>query len=251
MDRADHRSLVHYGHRTLEPCVGLPQGRVVGIAEMPVPCEHPLQRGCADPGFERQDTGRRRGRGQPDHRAVFRKPDHLLQHPGLARAREPLNPDGPVFGERDRSNRVPLPLRQRRGVKLAGAFFLLYPDGYRYTPGDYIWGGNENGDGDDGDDTIEGGKGNDWLSGGNNYGVGTDGSDRFVFGSGDGTDTILDFEEGKDILVIKGGLKFSDLAITNNAKGHAVITGYGENDSITLKGVSASILTDSDFDFIA
>ena len=86
-----------------------------------------------------------------------------------------------------------------------------------------------------------------WLSGGNNYGVGTDGSDRFVFGGGDGTDTILDFEDGKDILVIKGGLKFSDLAITNNAKGHAVITGYGENDSITLKGVSASILTDSDF----
>ncbi|WP_136661739.1 hypothetical protein [Nitratireductor sp. XY-223] len=94
-----------------------------------------------------------------------------------------------------------------------------------------------------GADTLEGGKGNDELWGGG-------GADYFNFGSGDGTDTIKDFEDGKDTLVIKGGLQFSDLDIKQS--GHdTVITGYGENDSITLEGVSASTLTDSDFDFIA
>ncbi|WP_136661282.1 calcium-binding protein, partial [Nitratireductor sp. XY-223] len=71
-----------------------------------------------------------------------------------------------------------------------------------------------------------------------------------MFGSGDGTDTIHDFEDGTDILVIKGGLNFSGLTITNNADGDAVITGYGNNASITLEGVSASILTNADFDFL-
>ncbi|WP_246660647.1 hypothetical protein [Nitratireductor sp. XY-223] len=46
-------------------------------------------------------------------------------------------------------------------------------------------------------------------------------------------------------------MKFSDLTIADKAKGHAVITGYGDNAGITLEGVSASILTNADFDFIA
>ncbi|WP_419908397.1 transposase domain-containing protein [Hoeflea sp.] len=43
-----------------------------------------------------------------------------------------------------------------------------------------------------------------------------------------------DFEDGTDTITIKGGLKFSDLTITNNAQGHAAITGY--NASIRVDG---------------
>ncbi len=53
-----------------------------------------------------------------------------------------------------------------------------------------------------------------------------------------------------DLIVIKGGKTFDDLTITDNADGNAVVTGYGEDASVTLEGVSASELTESDFDFL-
>ncbi|WP_419906592.1 hypothetical protein [Hoeflea sp.] len=46
------------------------------------------------------------------------------------------------------------------------------------------------------------------------------------------------------------GAALTDLTITNNAEGHAVVTGYGDDASITLEGVDASALTDADFDFL-
>ncbi len=116
--------------------------------------------------------------------------------------------------------------------------------------------GDDTLDGNWGDDTLTGGKGNDTLTG-------SWGADRFVFRDGDGHDTITDFwptkvkdHSGKFVgwdhnkIVIKGGKAFSDLTIIENADGDAVITGYGTDSSITLEGVAASDVTESDFDFL-
>ncbi len=56
---------------------------------------------------------------------------------------------------------------------------------------DYLYGGA-------GNDTLQGGKGKDDLWGGG-------GADRFVFDNESETDYIRDFEDGQDIIVIKGG----------------------------------------------
>ncbi len=76
LDRTDHGRFVHHDHGTPEPPTDLLKIRA--ITKMPIPCEHPLQRGCANPGFKRKDTCGCRGRGQPDHRTVPCKPDDLL-----------------------------------------------------------------------------------------------------------------------------------------------------------------------------
>ena len=96
---------------------------------------------------------------------------------------------------------------------------------------DLIWG-------DDGDDIIMGGVGNDILVG-DNFSGGS-GSDLFVFGNGDGTDTILDFEVGIDrIGLVEGELTFADLTITQNGNDALLgITSSGETLAI-LKGVSS------------
>ena len=99
------------------------------------------------------------------------------------------------------------------------------------------------GDVGDGNDTLEGGKGNDDLWGGG-------GADRFVFDRESDTDTIHDFEDGKDTLVIKGGLKFADLDIKQSGD-DTVINGPSDAFSIVLEGIQASLLTADDFNFIA
>ncbi len=134
--------------------------------------------------------------------------------------------------------------------------------GTRFDPGYEAYGG----DGDDmlhgglfddkGDDTLKGSYGEDKLYGGEgNDTLEGSGSDDRLFG-GDGDDT-LDGGDGDDTLkgsygddTLYGGRTFDDLTITDNAKGHAVITGYGADASVTLKGVTASELTESDFEFL-
>ena len=114
---------------------------------------------------------------------------------------------------------------------------------------DELYGGRD-------DDTLIGGRGDDTLSG-------SWGADRFVFDRNDGHDTITDFGSRKildpsgnvigmahDVIVIKGGKVFEDLTIKENANGDAVVTGYGEDVSITLEDVAASELTESDFEFL-
>ncbi|MEL7039548.1 MAG: hypothetical protein AAFO04_28645, partial [Cyanobacteria bacterium J06592_8] len=66
--------------------------------------------------------------------------------------------------------------------------------------------------GDDGNDTLMGGTGNDTLTG--DDGSGGQGSDLFVFGNGDGTDLITDFEVGTDFIgLVEGELSFEELEI--------------------------------------
>lgn len=63
-------------------------------------------------------------------------------------------------------------------------------------------------DGSNGSDTLIGGKGNDVLTGGG-------GLDTFQFTSGDGRDTITDFDQFRDLIeIIDGAESFDDLMIT-------------------------------------
>jgi Ca2+-binding RTX toxin-like protein len=107
---------------------------------------------------------------------------------------------------------------------------------------DFIWG-------DDGDDIIMGVTGNDTLVGDNMSGG--SGSDLFVFGNGDGTDTVLDFEVGTDrIGLVEGELTFADLTITQSGNNTSLgVTSTGETLAI-LSGIQASSLSESSFEVV-
>ncbi|MFP4297088.1 MAG: lamin tail domain-containing protein [Spirulinaceae cyanobacterium] len=77
---------------------------------------------------------------------------------------------------------------------------ILYGD----AGDDRIWG-------DDGDDILRGGLGNDILTGDDFSGG--QGRDTFVLASGEGTDTIVDFELGIDFIGLAENLSFGQLTI--------------------------------------
>ena len=118
----------------------------------------------------------------------------------------------------------------------------------------------DGGDGDDaltgnaGDDVMIGGAGRDVLLAGGGNDVMTGGTERdvFVFQNERGEDVITDFEVGLDKISFRDRtfgdreVEFGDLEITQNGD-DAVITERGL--SITLNGVDASTLTESDFIF--
>ncbi|MEM8613352.1 MAG: glycerophosphodiester phosphodiesterase family protein [Cyanobacteria bacterium P01_H01_bin.105] len=101
---------------------------------------------------------------------------------------------------------------------------------------DYIWG-------DAGDDLLRGGLGHDTLVG-DNAGRGR-GADTFVLAAGEGTDTILDFEVGTDLIGLADGLNFSELSI-GQRNGTAVIS-FGTEDLALLSSVTASALIETAF----
>lgn len=118
-----------------------------------------------------------------------------------------------------------------------------------------IWvtafGGNDTIIGTSWSDFINGGSGDDLLSGstGETY-VDEDSSvgDQFIFNEDDGDDIITDFELGYDRIVFDiEGMLFSDVAISDSANG--ALIEYDTDDSITLNGVLAADLTDSEFIF--
>ena len=93
-----------------------------------------------------------------------------------------------------------------------------------------------------GDDTLYGGRGNNYFDGG-------DGADRLVLAR-KSTNQIDGFEDGTDILVITGGLEFSDLEVTQDGR-NAVVRDSSGKLEIELRDFDASLLTLDDFDFIA
>ncbi|MEL6139086.1 MAG: hypothetical protein AAFR42_16980, partial [Cyanobacteria bacterium J06628_6] len=102
--------------------------------------------------------------------------------------------------------------------------------------------------GDAGDDILMGVTGKDILVG-DNFSGGT-GSDLFVFGNGDGTDTVLDFQVGTDrIGLVEGELTFTDLTLTQD--GANTLLGVGSETLAVLNNVMASALSESDFASVA
>ncbi len=85
--------------------------------------------------------------------------------------------------------------------------------------------GNDELKGGDGNDELDGGKGDDILDGGSGLNTlkGGKGHDLFIltdFGGGiipNDVNTILDFEVGKDLFGLKGGLSFGQLGISQQA----------------------------------
>ncbi|MBE9063540.1 S-layer family protein [cf. Phormidesmis sp. LEGE 11477] len=97
---------------------------------------------------------------------------------------------------------------------------------------DAIWG-------DDGDDFLRGGLGNDRLVG-DDFSGGS-GSDTFVLAAGEGTDTIVDFEIGIDLIGLADGLSLGALTF----EGNSIL--FEDETLAILQGVDATSLDGSSF----
>ncbi|MEQ8466042.1 hypothetical protein [Coleofasciculus sp. E1-EBD-02] len=104
---------------------------------------------------------------------------------------------------------------------------------------DQIWG-------DDGDDILRGGLGNDTLTG-DDFSGGS-GSDTFILAMNEGTDTIVDFQDGADLIGLANGLTFGQLSIIQDGKN--TLIGFEDETLAILKGVNANLLTEADFTII-
>lgn len=99
-----------------------------------------------------------------------------------------------------------------------------------------------------GDDTLVGGQGNDFLRGGFGADVlrgddsfGPLGHDTFVLAAGEGSDIILDFQQGTDLIGLAGGLGFNSLSFEGNA------IRFGDELLATLVGVNTTTLVAGNF----
>ena len=102
--------------------------------------------------------------------------------------------------------------------------------------------GNDAISGDGGEDNLIGGLGDDILTGGA-------GADRFRYDAANwGDDTITDFQDGVDIIDLRGSgaTEFADLTVTQD--GADTLIEFGSS-SITLENVLVSVIDASDFVF--
>ena len=87
------------------------------------------------------------------------------------------------------------------------------------------------------------------TGGGNDVVSGLGGSDVFAFRSGDGHDTIADFEYGTDFIRFSGGpVGMSDLSLVQ--AGNDAIISYSDQDAILIFNLSVAHLTQEDFQFV-
>ncbi len=99
-----------------------------------------------------------------------------------------------------------------------------------------------------GDDVLDGRGGNDRLAGGTGDDslTGGTGNDVFVFASGDGRDTITDFDlSGDDLMEISGYLDYQEL---RQIDGDTLVV-LSDSDTLLLKGTLVASLSTSDFFF--
>ncbi len=72
---------------------------------------------------------------------------------------------------------------------------------------------------------------------------GCSGADTFVLEAGDGTDTIVDFEIGVDIIQLTNNLTFEDLTLTSSGSSVEII--FGDETLAVVQGVTT--LSAADF----
>ncbi|MGB7891737.1 MAG: Calx-beta domain-containing protein, partial [Microcoleus sp.] len=123
------------------------------------------------------------------------------------------------------------------------------------SSGDDVLFGNRGADilnGDDGNDILYGGKGDDLLTGGLGIDslIGGMGVDKFLLSTNSGTDTITDFEVGKDLLVLGSGLSFSQLTIAQDSGATLIRLAQTGEILASLSGVSASSISAANFGLI-
>ncbi|CAO3356404.1 calcium-binding protein [Azospirillum melinis] len=97
-----------------------------------------------------------------------------------------------------------------------------------------------------GNDTLDGAAGNDTLLGslGDDVLTSNSGADLFAFASGDGQDTITDFDAAQgDRIGLAAGQSYS---VDTNANGDAVIV-YGTSDLVTLVGIQPAAVSSTWF----
>lgn len=106
--------------------------------------------------------------------------------------------------------------------------------------GDIVLGNNGNNQlvGGSSDDILDGGAGNDQY-------IGNAGQDTFVVSVDQGTDTIVNYERGVDVMGLANGLTFSDLSIVQQGS-DSLIRANGETSTV-VQGVHASQLGEDDF----
>lgn len=103
--------------------------------------------------------------------------------------------------------------------------------------------------GNAGSDTLEGGAGNDTLSGGI-------GADTFVFGTGDGRDTLLDFQPGLDRVALDAGLftvanpQPADLAAHLGTDAGGFVTLAFGAERLTFAGLTDPALVSASIDIV-
>ncbi|QCD51753.1 calcium-binding protein [Campylobacter sp. RM16192] len=93
--------------------------------------------------------------------------------------------------------------------------------------------GNDSLQGDKGNDILEGGAGNDNLDGGA-------GNDIYLFGRGDGQDTIYNNDNSKDrmdVIRFKEGVSKNDLTITRDSNNSLVIRIKETQDTVTVSSM--------------
>jgi Ca2+-binding RTX toxin-like protein len=107
---------------------------------------------------------------------------------------------------------------------------------------DYLYGMNSYGGGVGDDDTLDGGAGNDYLAG-------NQGSDTYLFGRGDGQDTIYNSHSifgnridptpnKRDVLVFKAGVLASDVTVSRSGS-DLVLKINGTTDQVSLSSYFA------------
>ena len=107
--------------------------------------------------------------------------------------------------------------------------------------------------GDANDNTLEGGAGADVLSGGagNDTLTGGPGGDRFVFGPGFKADTVTDFSAAEgdeiDLTGFTAIHSFAEAQAFASQVGADTVFNFGNGDTLTLTGVTASTLTAGNF----
>ncbi|WP_269586164.1 putative Ig domain-containing protein [Roseibium sp. Sym1] len=129
---------------------------------------------------------------------------------------------------------------------------------------DRLWGllGDDDLQGNDGDDQLYGGFGSDTLSGGagNDRLWGGWGRDNFVYATGGGSDTIMDFETGLNwgwfrsrgdsiSIDVNGINSFDDLMATASQDGRNVVFDFGNGDELVLAHTRLAALDKDAFTF--